>query len=274
MDRRQFVAAVGGAALTASVRSVEGQAGEPRDADSQALRLPTNEEGQTTILFFDDQRLNLRDRVTRHVGRPERIPESIYRDPKGHVGWGYPGVFRDEASGKWRLTYLVWAHGRKRTAALAESDDGLHWTPRDTTQEIDLPDRILPNQVLPLDRFGEWPATFVDHRAPAAERLKGLVVYHTSRNHCRTRLWISPDGIHWNLKKGVEWQKVGPDPGTHVLWNHVRQSYTFTSRPDWTDRRIAVFETKDWKEFTAPVLALQADALDLPLTEPYGMIPG
>jgi hypothetical protein len=170
-----------------------------------------------------------------------------------------------------RLTYLAWTYGRQRTAALAESEDGLHWSPRDTTREIDLPDRILPNQVLPLDRFGEWPASFVDDRAAAAERLKGLVVYHTSKNHCRTRLWVSPDGIYWKLKEGIEWQKVGPDPGTHVFWNHVRQSYTFTSRPDWTDRRIAVFETKDWKEFTAPELALQADALDLPLTEPYGM---
>ena len=201
MDRRQFVAAVGGSALTASVRSADGQAEKPRNAESPALGSLANEEGQTTILFFDDQRLNLRDRVTRHVGRPERIPESTYRDPKGHVGGGYPGVFFDEASGKWRMTYLAWAHGRKRTAALAESDDGLLWSPRDTTREIDLPDRILPNQALPLDRFGEWPATFVDERAPAAERLKGLVVYHTSKNHCRTRLYVSPDGIHWKLNK-------------------------------------------------------------------------
>ena len=56
--------------------------------------------------------------------------------------------------------------------------------------------------------------SFVDDRAPAAERLKGLVVYHTSKNHCRTRLWVSTDGIHWKLKEGVEWQKIGPDPGT------------------------------------------------------------
>jgi hypothetical protein len=271
MHRRQFVAAVGCAALTASERIAVGQAEEPRSHEAPPPSTPKNEEGQTTILFFDDQRLNLRDRVTRHVGRPERIAESIYRDPQAHVGWGYPGVFRDEASGKWRMTYLAWAYGRQRTAALAESEDGLHWSPRDTTREIDLPDRILPNQVLPLDRFGEWPASFLDDRAPATERLKGLVVYHTSKNHCRTRLWVSPDGIHWKLKEGIEWQKVGPDPGTHVFWNHVRQSYTFTSRPDWTDRRIAVFETKDWKDFTAPELALQADALDLPLTEPYGM---
>ena len=70
----------------------------------------------TTILFFDDQRLNLRDRVTRHVGRPERMPESFYQDPKAHVGWGYPGVFRDEASGKWRMTYLAWAYHKKPKA--------------------------------------------------------------------------------------------------------------------------------------------------------------
>lgn len=214
MDRRQFVAAVGGAALTASVRSAQGQAEEPRSDEDPAPGSRANEQRQTTILFFDDQRLNLRDNVQRKIGRPALISESVYQDPRAHVGWGYPGVFRDEASGKWRMTYLAWARGRKRTAALAESDDGLHGSPRDTTREIDLPDRILPNQVLPLDRFGEWPASFVDGRAPAAQRLKGLVVYHTSKNHCRTRLWVSPDGIHWKLKEGVEWQKVGPDPGT------------------------------------------------------------
>ncbi len=240
-------------------------------ADRAPAAEPAGNPSATTLLFFDDQRLNLCDRVTRHVGRPQRIAESIYQDPRAHVGWGYPGVFFDEASGKWRMTYLAWAYGGKRTAALAESDDGLRWRPRDTTTEIELPERALPNQVLPLDRFGEWPACFVDHRAPAAERIKGLVVYHTSRNHLATRLWVSPDGIRWTLKEGVQWQKVGPDPGTHVFWNHVRQSYTFTSRPDWTDRRIGVFETRDWRDFSAPVLALQADALDLPLTEPYGM---
>lgn len=111
MDRRQFVAAVGGAALTASACSARAQTEEPRDAESPAPGSPTNKGGRTTILFFDDQRLNLRDRVTRHVGRPERAPDSIYRDPHAHVGWGYPGVFRDEASGKWRMTYLAWAHG-------------------------------------------------------------------------------------------------------------------------------------------------------------------
>ena len=258
--RRQWLVRSAGTGLsiaTSGVVSASTTTNEPRTDD------------QTTILFFDDQRLNLRDNVVRKIGRPAIIPESVYRDPRAHAGWGYPGVFHDSLSGKWRMTCLAWA--KKRTAALAESDDGLHWVPRDTTREISLHDRILPNQVLPLEHFGEWPACFVDERAEPAERIKGLVVYHTSKNHLLTRLWVSPDGIQWSLKKGVEWQEVGPDPGTHVFWNDVRQSYVFTSRPDWTDRRIAVFETKDWKQFSRPTLALQADALDLPLTEPYGM---
>ncbi len=259
LNRREWVAvSAAGLGCLAAVRGGLAQAEEPANRPSKA-----------TILFFDDQRLNLYDRVTRHVGRPERIDESIYRDPRGRVDWGYPGVFRDEATGKWRMTYQI--AGKQRMAVLAESDDGLHWTPRDTTREIELPDRIVPNQVLPVHHFGEWAATFVDPNAPAAERLKGLVAYHTSRNHFATPLWVSPDGIHWTLKEGIQWQKLGPDPATHVFWNHVRQSYTFTSRPDWTDRRIAIFETKDWRQFGSPVLAIQADALDSPLTEPYGM---
>lgn len=268
MNRRQFgFATMAGLALIVYVCSDVVYAAE----DTHNAKVEALDSKATTILLFDDQRLNLRDNVQRKVGCPELISESIYQDPRAHVGWGYPSVFYNEPSGKWRMTYLGWAYGGSRLALLAESDDGLRWQPRDTTGEIDLPDRFLPNQVLPEEKFGEWPACYVDERAPAEERIKGLVVYHTSKNHNRTRLWVSPDGIHWTVKDGVEWQKVGPDPGTHVFWNDVRQSYTFTSRPDWTDRRIAVFETTDWREFTSPQLAIQADALDLPLTEPYGM---
>ena len=80
---------------------------------------------------------------------------------------------------------------------MAESGDGIHWVPRDTRSDSDLPDRMLPNQVLPVDRFGEWSACYVD---PHAE------------------------------------PKVGSDPATAVFWNDVRQSYVFTSRPEWIDR--------------------------------------
>ena len=226
----------------------------------------------TTLLFFDDHRLSRRDNVARRVGRPRRIPESVYRDPHANTAWGYPSVFFDPGSGKWRMCYLGWTReANVRVPLLAESDDGLHWQPRDTTRDIDLPDRKTPNQLLPLDEFGEWPACYIDERAEPQERIKGLVVFHPSRNFVKTRLWTSPDGLHWTLKEGVQWQEQGPDPGVAVYWNEVRQSYCFTTRPDWTDRRIAVFETRDWRTFTTPELCMQADALDSRLAEIYGM---
>lgn len=224
-----------------------------------------------TLLFFDDQRLSLRDNVERHLGKPELMPESIYRDPHTVTAWGYPSVFYDEPSGKWRMLYLGWVGVGKRFPLLAESDDGLHWSLRDTTKEIQLPDRAFPHQILPLTEFSEWPASYIDERAPAEERIKGLVVFHPTKHHIATRLWVSPDGIKWKLKEGIEWQKPGADPGTAVFWNAVRNSYTFTTRPDWTDRRISLFETKDWVTFTQPELAMQTDALDMPLTQLYGM---
>jgi hypothetical protein len=79
MDRRRFVAAVGGAALTASVRSAQGQAEGSRSDGDPTPGSPANEQCQTTILFFDDQRLNLRDNVQRKIGRPALISESVER---------------------------------------------------------------------------------------------------------------------------------------------------------------------------------------------------
>ncbi len=224
-----------------------------------------------TLLFFDDQRLNLRLNMERRIGSPVLLPESVYRDPNANTAWGYPGVFQDPETGLFRLSYQGWVQDGTRVALLAESKDGVAFSPRDTTRELSLPDRILPNQVLPLRRFTEWPACYVDPHASASERLKGFVVHHASRYRLETRLLCSPDGIRWTEKEGVRWQASGPDPGVAAFWNSVRNSYVLTTRPELTDRRIALIETRDWSNFTQPELALQADGLDTPLCEPYGM---
>ncbi|MFA6506478.1 MAG: hypothetical protein WCT14_10285 [Treponemataceae bacterium] len=225
----------------------------------------------TGILFFDDQRLNLRSNMERKIGLPELLPESVYRDPNANTAWGYPGIFRDPETGIFRLLYQGWLHDGTRVALLAESDDGIIFKPRDTTKDIDIPDRVVSNQVLPLLRFTEWPACFVDLQAPAAERIKGFVVHHTSTFCLETRLMCSPDGLRWTEKVGCGWQESGPDPGVSAFWNHLLNTYILTTRPELTDRRISLVETKDWEHYTQPELSLQADALDTPLCELYGM---
>ena len=224
-----------------------------------------------TLLFFDDLQLHSRNNVTRRVGKPQLIKESVYRDPHVSVAWGCPSVFRHEQSGKWRMLYQGWSEGEPRAPLIAESDEGLSWQPLDTTRSIDIPDRIWPHQVLSTKNFHGWGSCYADSRAEPDERLKGLAYYIPEKWHLGSRLWVSPDGLRWRLKEEAKWQKKTPDFGASVFWNEVRQSYVFTTRPDNGDRRIAVFETKDWESFTEPELALQADALDSPLAEMYGM---
>ena len=232
----------------------------------------------TTTLLFDDQRLTLRDNVVRKLGRPELIEEAIYKEPHGNSANGYPRVFRNERKGRWLMIYQVAVPlGGDETyhevPVVAESDDGLRWKPLDTTGEVKLAERMLPHQVLEYERLTEWSTVFVDPFAEPAERLKGLRVQfkYGIEKPGKTMLLVSPDGVRWRRKEGIEWQNPAPDPAVHVFWNEVRQSYGITTRPDVMDRRIAIMETKDWENFTQPELALQADALDIPLAEVYGM---
>jgi len=78
-----------------------------------------------TLLFFDDLRLHSRNNVTRRVGKPQLIEESVYKDPNVSTAWGYPSVFRHEQSGKWRMLYQGWDEGEPRAPLIAESDEGL-----------------------------------------------------------------------------------------------------------------------------------------------------
>ena len=124
------------------------------------------------MLFFDDEPLNARDNVARRLGRPRLIPESVYHEGAGNCAWGYPGVFRDPESGCWRMVYYA---GLRRpntgggTALLLQSEDGLHWQPRDTTREDpELADRRVAHQILPEARMAEYSSLFVDVRAPTS----------------------------------------------------------------------------------------------------------
>ena len=229
----------------------------------------------TAVLFFDDEPLNARDNVARRLGRPRLLPESVYHEAAGNCAWGYPGVFRDQGSGRWRLVFQAGLRHPNRgggTVLLLESEDGLRWQPRDTTRELpDLPGRCVPHQILPETRVGEQSSLFVDNNAPAEERLKLLTVKRSTDEPNLALIWTSSDGLRWREMAGVRWQPEAPDPPTFVHWNALRRSYVFTSRPKSSDRRIGWFETRDWRAYCEPTLALHADALDVPLTQVYGM---
>ena len=192
-------------------------------------------------------------------------------DSKLDLAWGYPSVFQDSESGKWRCLYQGHDVRLNRSyPLLAESTDGFRWRVPDLSGILDFPERTYPNQVLPVGDFTEWSPCFFDTHAPRQERLKGLVFSQRSRQPA-SFLWVSSDGIRWRQVIGVEWQRNTPDPVTCAFWNKARARYVLTTRPSMNDRRIAVMETQDWRTFSNQNWRLRPIRWTLPCAEFYGM---
>ncbi len=225
-----------------------------------------------TLLFFDDWYLHRRDNLSRHIGRPTLVPEGTLEDPFVDPAWGYPTVFRDPESGRWRCLYQGQAGNGRFVPVVAESDDGIRWRLPDLSELAPLADRVCPHQLFGLERFGEWSGPYLDSQAAGSDAwLKGLVVQRTPEGGLASRLVTSPDGLHWRHVEGPAWHPLGADPIAAAFWNPYRQSHVLAVRPALNDRRIALVETRDWQTFSPPELALQADALDTPCAEVYGM---
>lgn len=226
-----------------------------------------------TLMFFDDWYLSRRENLLRHIGQPELVPESTFVDPYADVAWGYPSVFRDRQTGRWRCAYQGMPDANTFIPLLAESEDGIMWQLADLTEKLPIAHRQAPHQLFGRENFVEWSPCYVDPRAEGTDAwLKGLAIRHSDNpSGIEAVLFTSPDGINWNYAEASVWHRTVGDPITTAFWNPYRESYVFSGRPTHNDRRIAVFETKDWEHFSSPELALQADALDTPCAEIYGM---
>lgn len=227
-----------------------------------------------TLMFFDDQRILRRTQMKRCLGQPRLIADSVYRDPYTGIGVGFPSVWQDPATGQYRMSYqgFVPKEGYHVIPQVAISEDGIHWQAEDVSGDMEMPDRLFPNEYLPHTLVHEVAKVYVDPYAPEAMRYKALCIdYHHDTNQVINTLWTSPDGRRWTYQKDMPWHTEGAEPGAGVFYNDVRDAYTLVVRPDWGERRVTVTETKDWKTFTRPELAVQVDPLDDPVTETYGM---
>ena len=90
------------------------------------------------LLFFDDWHIHSRTNLTRKIGKPQLIQESIFRDPYADLSWAYPTVIKDPYTDTWKCYYQgeVSSGGTTFIPLLAESVDGLHWTRSDLTKKV------------------------------------------------------------------------------------------------------------------------------------------
>lgn len=223
-------------------------------------------------LFFDDQRLFVRENLERVYG--EATLEELYRDEAlvDPYGWAWAV---DGPDGLVHLMYMG-EHVANHTnyLAAAVSSDGVHFKPRNTASESGLANPCVPNQYLPNPPNGEPAAVVVDPLAAPSERYKLLFCDYGQLGaawQVVDYVYASPDLIRWRKLESSSWNPIGTEPLLGAFYNDVYGCMTVMSRPDWGQRRVGITETKDWRHYTDLELCLQADSLDPALTEIYGM---
>ena len=224
-------------------------------------------------LFFDDQRLLLRQNLERQYG--EVSIAGIYNDSKLTTSYGWVWVCRG-TDNKVHMVYMgLDKDDPCLLAAAAVSDDGVNFVPRNTAAESGLTDPIVPNQILPPCGEGtEIACVITDHLAPPEERYKMLMCdckYRMTEYRVIDSVYSSADLIRWKEMPGSCWNKVGTEPIAGAFYNSVHNVFTILSRPDCGQRRVCIVETADWHNFTEPELCMQCDSLDPVLAEVYGM---
>jgi hypothetical protein len=222
---------------------------------------------ENLTLFFDDKNILSRNGFIRKLGSPKAI--EIYKDPSATTATGFPSIWHDEQNGKYHMFYNGHVNG-KLVPLAAISDDGIHFSPRNTAEEAGLNNPTAPNQV--MIGCGELANVYVDKKGPSSERLKALVTYGDSKTTriINDPLYTSPDGINWT-RQPVQWHNHAAEPGAMCFYNHVIDKHFIIARPDAGVRRVGLIETSDFKSFSDARLVMTPDSLDEPLAEHYGM---
>ncbi|MBR0457923.1 MAG: hypothetical protein IJJ26_01680 [Victivallales bacterium] len=227
-------------------------------------------------LFFDDQRLFVRQGLHREYGVPEQV--GTFQDPNLTSPYGWCYALRG-LDGNIHLLYngFVWDenHNAIHGFGAAISEDGIHFQPRNTAQASGFDNPLVPNQILPPSPQGsEIAVVLEDPQASPEERYKMLFCDNAklqAESRIQDRVLTSPDLFRWHPKEGACWNPVGTEPITGAFYNPAAKAFTILTRPDWGQRRVAITDTSDWMHFSPLELCLQCDSLDEPLAEVYGM---
>lgn len=247
--------------------------------------------------FFDAWRFHSLDGIELCQGEPVWLKDKTYVDPvrarvDTHLN-SWPTVWKDAASGKWRMVYS--AKWRPATLLAAESDNGLDWRPLPCPNIEPDGGKIAPNHIFTL-HDGSVGAAYIDPRATDGFRFKifahrmGKAVINDARrdpkhprhaeaneaepfDHLADELTlVSRDGLKWEPRRDYDWGRKGwhPEPPLFGFWNEKEQRHLMTVRPGWGDRRVTLQGSPDFKSWSGPAPLLQPDPQD-GLVEFYGM---
>jgi hypothetical protein len=242
------------------------------------------------VLFFDLWKWDDWQHVELVPGEPRWIPEGTWTDPADpRRGVHSPTVWRDEASGTWRMVHsLKWS---PFTLMAAQSEDGIAWRPLPVPDVEPEGGKLAPHHVFTLPE-GAGGTAYVDPQATDGYRFRifarqdgepvrlraaadpahpwhGVVAAEGGdgkRYLTEAVTLVSRDGLRWELKTGGEWRwdlpGWHPEPPVFAFRDERRSRHGMTVRPGWGDRRQCLRWSRDLRTWTEPELLLQPDAQD------------
>lgn len=220
-----------------------------------------------SYLFMDDMRLLVREGFKRELGKPERIEDSKMTVEGSSPCGSFSRVWK-ESENSYHLIYQTFLPEGGHVILVSHSTDGIHFEPRNTAREAGIENPRYENQLIPGSDAELF--SFID-TGKGPGRFKLLTAhYDDDRWGTTDEIYESDDTIHWQ-KTPYSWHNVGTEPCGSVLYSSHLDEYILLCRPMWGSRRVALSRTKDFKTFTTPELMMEADAMDLPLQETYGL---
>ena len=234
---------------------------------------------EKTILFFDDGLIQEYRGLERVWFTAEPWPGYIpSQDPLLQSSFSVPTVTLNAETGEWRM----WAGGNSDISRgdegcglyLYRSQDGLEWEPCFQDPPVDKKASDRASHLVFSGEYAGGGPPFYDEREPDPRKRYKLTYSDLSSNPVAQhtcKVATSPDGIHWSIDREAIWNEQHCDGGGNIQYNPYTGKYQFFNRPILGDRRIAIYQTKDWKTFDRPLIVLHPDPLDPPMIEFYCM---
>ena len=232
-----------------------------------------------TILFLDDWPLQSYRGVVRRWFAAEAYPGAQpWHDPLLAYN-SVSSVMRDKTSGGWRM-YGGGMTDRSLSdegvgLCMYTSQDGVDWQPALHNEPIDKNATPHATHIIFSGEYSSHGAPFYDENEKDQSRLYKMPYSDLSprpvspEGTCRVA--YSADGVHWHIDRQAVWREQHTDTLFSTLYNPYTQRYQFTGRPILGDRRVALYQTRDWQRFEPPVVILHPDPADPPCIEFYGM---
>ncbi len=220
------------------------------------------------FMFFDDWPLEYSRGFTRKQGKPVRYESNpVLKPDLPHEGTRaslYGTILHDEEADIYKMWYPAFSLVPKTRATLcyAESKDGYNWV----KPELDV---VQGTNIVMGEEYEVRGQSIIYDR----DELNPDRRYKTANRPGHTPsifTYVSPDGIHWEI---LDKAAINADSDSHVgLIRHPETGlYMATMRKIKGDRRVWLSTSKDFENWTDPVLVKELPIEASMQTQIYGM---